>query len=572
MGELIGFIIGILFLFIIIDMMFMGQLGLTGGFIGLLMQILISVFQAVIQVAMQLIGVFVPILVQITGNVLKYTAKGLGWTLNQGFKGGNRLLFGKKLLILGPGESLKPGVSYNELYDYSQTANKQEASNLALGNANNGDFWLGNYVEISNNSCNRRLDVWLPHDYLHQHLLIVGATGAGKTEFLLKSAENLMNISNLIVVDAAGFLSARLFPMTQKTGSRLMTWDISNRNHRIVWNFLEELEKYGTEQEIRALAEALYGDINDNDQNAAFWVRDIGWLTAILGVVVSARKQNIVKIKPSELPELLVDRNGMRALLQHCFPNPYIMAQWEAKLSYLSLPDDRFGLDISFLLNKLTPFQDRDVKAICDGKSDLYLLSSFNGKNRHTLVIGQSLADGKFGSALAAVMIRYLMNVMYRRLRNPQHNWIPTYFICDEAARLKNLNYEELTAIGRNAKAGVVLMCQHIDQFSDKTLPALNNCRTQIFLQGVSHKTAEWLSQQLGEYSRQIITMINQGVVGANPFGQRNVGFERIPILGIREITSHPYAKLRSNRSAIVRINASNSPVTKPFLTDYSVK
>ncbi len=60
MGELIGFIIGILFLFIIIDMMFMGQLGLTGGFIGLLMQILISVFQAVIQVTMQLIGVFVP--------------------------------------------------------------------------------------------------------------------------------------------------------------------------------------------------------------------------------------------------------------------------------------------------------------------------------------------------------------------------------------------------------------------------------------------------------------------------------------------------------------------------------
>ena len=117
MGELIGFIIGILFLCIIIDMMFMGQLGLTGGFIGLLMQILISVFQAVIQVAMQLIGVFVPILVQITGNVLKYTAKGLGWTLNQGFKGGNRLLFAKKLLILGPGESLKPGVSSNELYD-----------------------------------------------------------------------------------------------------------------------------------------------------------------------------------------------------------------------------------------------------------------------------------------------------------------------------------------------------------------------------------------------------------------------------------------------------------------------
>jgi type IV secretion system protein VirD4 len=76
------------------------------------------------------------------------------------------------------------------------------------------------------------------------------------------------------------------------------------------------------------------------------------------------------------------------------------------------------------------------------------------------------------------------MNILYRRMNKPQHSWTPTYIICDEAPRLKNLDYEELTAIGRNAKAGVVIMCQRIDQFSDKVLPALNNCRTQLFNAG----------------------------------------------------------------------------------------
>ncbi|MGL4499967.1 MAG: TraM recognition domain-containing protein, partial [Planktothrix sp.] len=189
---------------------------------------------------------------------------------------------------------------------------------------------------------------------------------------------------------------------------------------------------------------------------------------------------------------------------------------------------------------------------------------------RNTLVIGQSLADGKFGSALAGVMLSYVMNVMYRRLRNPQHNWTPTYILCDEAPRLKNIDYEEITAIGRGAKASVFLMCQSLDQFPEKTLPALNNCRTQIFLQGVSYKTSDWLSQQLGEYQRRVLNMSAQGIVGPSPLNQRSINYERVPVLAVREISNRPLDDLPSTRSAIVRINASQTPSSKPFLTDYS--
>lgn len=361
----------------------------------------------------------------------------------------------------------------------------------------------------------------------------------------------------------------RLSQMARAAGSQFGCWDLSNRNHRIVWNFLEELEKFGNEKVLRAIAEAIYGKIDDNDQNKQFWARDIKWLTAILGVAVAARKQKLTSLDPSDLSNLVADRDGVRALLYHL---PQANAQWGSDLyDYLTLPDDRFGLDVGFLQNKLSPFKDPDVRAICDGQSGIYLSPALNGKHRHTLVIGQSLADGKFGSALAGIMIRYVMNVMYRRMRNPQHGWTPTYIICDEAPRLQNIDFEEATAIGRNAKAGVVLICQSLDQFSEKTLPALNNCRTQVLLQGVSHKTADWMSKQLGEYQRPEIQLnVGTGTVGGTPWTQRNVSYKSVPVLGVRELADRPFSKLPSKRSAIVRVTAANSPMTKPLLTDYS--
>ncbi|MCC3582677.1 type IV secretory system conjugative DNA transfer family protein [Microcoleus sp. PH2017_30_WIL_O_A] len=508
---------------------------------------------------------FAGFLIQIIQQICKF----IWWIFHQTFKSVRASASSKNLLILGPGETLKPWVRYRELYDYSQTANSKEVINLAHGDGKNGDFWLGKYVTFSHSQARLTTDVWIPSDFLHQHVLIVGPPGAGKTELLLKSAENLMQKGNLVCVDAAGFLGDRLANFASSAGSKLVCWDLSATKNQVVWNFLEELEKFGTEKEIRAIAEALYGNIDDTDPNACFWKRDIMWLTAILGVVVEARRQNLVKLDPSDLPALVMDRDAVEGLLNNL---PQANTQWGSDLySYLSLPDDRFGLDISFLQNKLSPFKDPGVRKICDGASGIFLLQALNGTSRHTLVVGQSLADGKFGSSLAAVMISYVMNVMYRRMKKPQHSWMPTYIICDEAPRLKNIDYEELTAIGRNAKAGVFLMCQSIDQFPEKTLPALNNCRTQIFLQGVSHKTADWLSKPLGEYQRQVMTMIvAQGTFGPSPLNQKNVSYERVPVLGIWEISNRPLPALPSGLSAIVRVNASQTPTTKPFLTDYS--
>lgn len=504
----------------------------------------------------------------------------LAWLVLQLFCLINGGMSQRKLLVLGAGEALKPGIQYNELFDYSQTACAVELRGIGGNNSGGAGFWLGKHISFNKSSALVGSSILLPYSLLCQHTLIVGPPGAGKTELVLRSAPSLMKQGHLIWIDAAGFLSNRLAPIAHAAGSTLVSWDLNSSQHRVAWNFLEELEKFGAEKEFRAIARSIYGKVSKSDPNAVFWERQIIWLTAILAITVEARRQRLIMFNPSDLPSIVVDRHGIESILANI--NSKVRKQWEPDLvSYFALSDDVFANEIGFLQNRLSPFKDPRVKAICDGPSGILLLPALNQKTHHTLVIGQSMTDGEFGIALASIMTNYVMNIMYRRLLNPSHDWTPTYIICDEAPRLKTVDYEESTAILRNAKAGIFLMCQSIEQFSEEMLPALNNCRTQIFLQGVSFKTAEYLSKQLGEYSRRIVSVSkgsgSQGGLLANPLlDQRNnnrssnVGTDRVPVLGIREITGRPYHYLPSNRSAIVRINASNSPTTKVFLTDYS--
>ncbi|BDA65941.1 hypothetical protein CAL7716_001070 [Calothrix sp. PCC 7716] len=62
-----------------------------------------------------------------------------------------------------------------------------------------------------------------------------------------------------------------------------------------------------------------------------------------------------------------------------------------------------------------------------------------------------------------------------------------------------------------------------------------------------------------------------QGVFGPSLANQKSINYERVTVLGVREISNRPLGNLPSELSAIVRINTARSSTTKPFLTDYSI-
>lgn len=530
---------------------------------------LFSLTMFVVNITFQIFMFIVQLIIRLSIPIIQLFFKVLGGVGHEAYKSLNKRASYRHVLILGPGETIQPGATYGDLYDYSQTASLNELTQFTSVKARDGDFWLGKFVSLCHsNATTTKTDVWLPHDFLLQHLLIVGNIGSGKTELMLKSAESLMKSGHLVFVDAAGFLGNRLYPAALNVGSKLCCWDLNATSNKVVWNFLEELEKFGEERDIRAIAQAIYGQYDDRDQNAPFWKLHTNWLAGLIGISVEARRMG-VKVEPSELVDLVVDRNKVVRILKFI---PEANQKWGAIL-HGYLINSHFNHDSGFLLNKLTPFQDSKVKSICDGNSQIFINEALNrSSQKYTIVVGQSLADGDFGASLAAVMVSYIMKLMYRRMLNQGMGQIPTYMICDEARRLENIDYEQLTGIGRNASAGIVIMCQSMDQFSDRQLVAIqNNCKTQLFLQGVSYKSAEWMSKQIGEYPKPSIGInVKSGIVAPTPGASKTITYPMARKLGIAEITTRPPV-LQGNRSALIRITSSRSQCTKPFLTDYSI-
>lgn len=496
----------------------------------------------------------------------RYGWKALKFTYQLISKFLDSIIYSRKVLILGSGERLRSDVKHKEIWDYSQTAERNEVRKLT--SRKDGDFWLGKFVFLHQNKAELRKDIWLSSGSLPQGVLCIGSQGSGKTELLLRSAENLMRKGHLVWVDAAGSMVNRLAPLAQKAGLEMACWDLTSSKHRVVWNFLEELSRFNPLDStgvkgIRAISFALYGEINLADPNSNFWLLQRQWLTAIIGIIVEARRKKLVTIDPSYIPELIADRDAIRALINNL---PQVQSQWGGDLAtYLQLPDEDFSRHIGLFNERLGFLKEPDVKDICDGQSSIFLLSALNGEKKHAIIIGQPVFAGETGARLAGVMVSYIQNIIYRRALNRDRDWIPIHLICDEAPRLKNVNFKELVAIGRQFKVCVFLICQAFEQFADNAKEAAELCRTKIFLQGVSATSAKLLSDALGEFDRAIEIINNDGEVS-------HLDFRKAPVLGTREITDRPYCRLPSKRSGIIRIDTSSSAVSKTFLTDYSVE
>lgn len=456
----------------------------------------------------------------------------------------------EQVFVLGAGEFYQRSMKDTRVFDYSQTANISDMGFLISGNYQQGDFWLGRYINFRNNQAFLDMDVWLPNQFLHQHVLIVDKTETKKAELFLTSARNLILQGNLICIDGEGLLGDRLVSLASSVGANIVFWNNTNSGkNRIVWNFLEELEKFGTEEEIRNIAITLYGT-NISVRSS----QDIIWLTAILALIIEARRQKICQINPSDLPDFILDRNQTQALLSQL---PEAADRWGPDLlSYLSLSDQEFARDIKFIYQRVSCFKLPEVRAICDGMSNIFFLRFLNGNSRSILVLGAGLINNK-SLSIVILMMTYIINVMHRRLKNINYNWLPIYIVADAGEKAKFLKIEEMMKMGKNAKISVILLSKSIEQLTKKSgtlaQTLAHNCQTQIFLSGVSRQSANWFSKQFGKYQR---------------YSRSTKDF---PVLGISEICQRPPNLMPSNFSAIVRLNWAESPTNKPFLTDYSV-
>ncbi|MEO0014803.1 MAG: hypothetical protein RLZZ535_3192 [Cyanobacteriota bacterium] len=87
-------------------------------------------------------------------------------------------------------------------------------------------------------------ELFLSSGLLKRHSVVIGRTGVGKTESIIKpwAISLLKQGASVIVVDVVGNLRQELSQVTKKLGIRLWYWDSCNPEQSQSWNWLRELD------------------------------------------------------------------------------------------------------------------------------------------------------------------------------------------------------------------------------------------------------------------------------------------------------------------------------------------
>ena len=374
----------------------------------------------------------------------------------------------------------------SDYYDYRGTAPESKCQGLK-----DGDVSLGRYLHH-----NGKLGVELFADsaLLQSHTLVVGRTGRGMTESIIKpwAISLLKQGASVVVVDVLGNLYPKLNQTAKELGVRVWYWNSCDLKSSGNWNWLRELN-LNDEDQLEAAITSILGKPPTDGRLKFHYFMEVKWLRAFIPMVKHIYGAGI---EPQHLYDLVANQNYLRKALKQY---PDLDRKYGAELNLLLSADDYKYLEMTVgLEEKLNLFKQKSVAQISQ-KSDFNLYDI--DKQPTLLIMGDKLNNQRAGT-LTSLMLNYLFSHVYNRSRGRGNTQIPFYFILDEAPRLKTkIDFAEVLAVARNANTGICLAAQDVTQFGNeqKTMEILVNCNTIITTKGVGPDSAKFLSRMLGK-------------------------------------------------------------------------
>lgn len=337
-------------------------------------------------------------------------------------------------------------------------------------------------------------ELFSSQNLLKRHTLVVGKTGVGKTESIIKSwvISLLKQGASVVVVDVLGNLYPELSQTARELGVRSWYWNSSDLERSGSWNWLRELD-LNDEDQLEAAITSILGKPPTDEKMSFHYYLEAKWLRALIPMVKHIFGAGV---EPQHLYRLVANQNFLKkALKQH----PDLELEYEDELNLLLSADGyEYAKMTVGLEEKLNLFKQRSVARISQ-KSDFSLCNI--DKQPTLLIIGDKLNNRRAGT-LTSLMLNYLFSHVYNRLRGLGNVQIPLYFILDEAPRLKDkIDFAEITSVGRGANSGICLAAQDVTQFGSEraTMEILVNCNTIITTKGVGPDSARFLSRMLGK-------------------------------------------------------------------------
>lgn len=338
------------------------------------------------------------------------------------------------------------------------------------------------------------MELFSSQNLLQRHSLVVGKTGVGKTESIIKpwAISLLKQGASVVVVDVLGNLYQELSQTAKELDVRLWYWNSSDLERSGNWNWLRELD-LNDEDQLEATITSILGKPPTDEKMSFHYHLEAKWLRALIPMVKHIFG---AAVEPQHLYRLVANQNYLRkALKQH----PDLELEYEDELNLLLSANGYEYLKMMVgLEQKLNLFKQSSVEQI-SRRSDFRLCDI--DKQPTLLIIGDKLNNQRAGT-LTSLMLNYLFSHVYNRMRGQGNTQVPFYFILDEAPRLKNkIDFAEITSVGRNANTGICLAAQDVTQFGSEreTMEILVNCNTIITTKGIGPDSAKFLSRMLGK-------------------------------------------------------------------------
>lgn len=442
---------------------------------------------------------------------------------------GIRTILGEGGTLVGPGEVMPPeDLSLREVHDYSGTASLNEVScvltdpnstfhkyRVIKNNENFATkpaFDLGKFVRISGGRVGTDVNVFLQERSLYKNIAIIGPSSSGKTAgFIIPGIKNAIDIGlSNVVIDVKGGQAVNgrtdtplidaLGPYAEQKGFRVVYWSAYpnqiSRSHSI--NLLDNVYSI---QEAQILAKALYGTIEDLEQNRQYAQRDINWISEWIILIKSALGDTASLKHVYEIAQNPVEK--LSFYLERC-EEPEIRNFISAQLALMQNDPERSPIAFTWAIQSaINPFAWPNYEQVM-GHSDIILNDIQNQPT--LLIVAAELAGRDVSAKISAALIDFLMTLVYRRWTD-NTNGLGIIFWLDEFPRIQDrINLAEFTSVSRSAKGGVVIASQSFEQITERNREEiLESIDTVIFCRNVGYRAATWFNNRLGATRSQSV-------------------------------------------------------------------
>ncbi len=363
---------------------------------------------------------------------------------------------------------------------------------------------LGHIIPTDGSS--RREPVALSPEARRRHLYMLGATGTGKTNLLLRLIESdVQNGQAFCVIDLRGDLVDRVLLRLAATAppevwrERLLLLDLRNTQHVVGFNPLaEEGEAHGRALHLLSVLK---------HQSDSWGVQLDETLRNCL-LALAETKWSLLEIEP-----LLTNVTFRAQVMEHVSDSR--VRSFFGRYDALSTSNQ--AMWSLAVLNKITPLLSIPALRLMFGQRQTFSFRTLLDRQPGMIVLVSLAVDQLHEAArlTGGLLVSSFQTAIMSRVDQPEAQRVPVNLYIDEFESMASDRFEAIVSEGRRFGLGLTLSHQNISQLSSNLRHVLrNNVHTQIYFQTGALDAADLAKEISGEQSSDEVraTLMSQGV------------------------------------------------------------